>query len=375
MKILHLADLHLGRKINDFSLINDQKFVLNQALELILKNNIQSVLISGDVFDRAIPSADALELFGDFLSKLSKYFVKTFIIAGNHDNVERLSYLSDLIRSSDIYISKVFSGEIERFSINNDIDVYLMPYLYPAEIRKYYPDIKVGDYNGAIKAVVDDVKIKKDKINILLAHQFVFFLDVIFSESEQLGVGGIEGVSPKIFDKFDYVALGHLHCPQRVLTDKIRYGGSILKYSFSEINQKKVFTVLDVKNKNEILFEFHEIEFLHDLKVYRGYIDEFLRKDFYKNVKRDDYIHFVLLDEYVLDARKKLSAIYPNIMFLEFDNQFTRNINSVSKTFKGNDKSLVEHFFDFYKVQCNENIDEVKKEIVYNLLEDLKEIE
>ncbi len=374
MKILHLADLHLGKKINDFSLISDQKYVLNQAIELIISDNISVVLISGDVFDRSVPSLEALDLFGDFLLNLKKMGVKCFIISGNHDNSERLSYLSDLIKSSNIFISKCFSGDIEVYNLDDGINIYLMPYLYPAIIRKFYSDIKVSDYNGAIKKVIDNTKVDSKKINIILAHQFVVSENIVFSDSEQLSIGGVDAISPNVFEKFDYVALGHLHCPQKVSYDKVRYGGSILKYSFSEINQRKLFTVLDVKNKDEILFEFHDIKFLHELKIYKGYIEDFLKEDFYLKINTDDYIQFVLFDDYVVDAKKKLQAIYPNILSLEFDNQFTRSLDNFSNSFAGKNKSVAEHFLDFYNMQYGEDIDDIKKEIVLNISNNLKEV-
>ena len=373
MKILHLADLHLGRKINDFSLIDDQIFVLNQAIELVLKDKIKIVFISGDIFDRAVPSSEALELFGDFLLNLSNAHIKCYIISGNHDNIERLSYLSDLVKNSNIFISKIFSGSLEKYPLNENIDLYLMPYLYLAQIRKFYPDIKISDYNGAIKALIDDINIDKNKINIILAHQFVISDNIILSDSEQHSVGGIDAVSPNVFEKFDYVALGHLHCPQKVLSDKIRYGGSILKYSFNEVNQKKLFTVLDIDKNGKISFEFHEIEFLHDLKIYKGFIQDFLKEDFYLNINKDDYIQFVLFDDYVTDAKKKLSAIFPNILFLGFDNKFTKAINSPPSAFIGEDKNISEHFFDFYKLQCDEDIDDEKRKILSDILSSQEE--
>lgn len=373
MKILHLADLHLGKKLNDYSLILDQEFVLKQALEIVSDKKISAVLISGDVFDRAVPSSFALDLFGKFLFELIKLKVKCYIIAGNHDNIDRLSYLSSIIESADIYISKPFSGNLQCYSLSDDIDIYLMPYLYPQIIRKYYPDIKISDYNDGIKKVLDDIELNKNKVNILLAHQFVAFDNLIHSDSEQKSVGGVDCVSPEIFNRFDYVALGHLHCPQRVYSDKIRYAGSILKYSFSEINQKKVFTVLDVSDKN-IEFEFYDIKFLHEMKEYKGYFSEFTDENFYSKINTDDFIHFILLDENIVDAKKKLSKIYPNIMLLEFDNTFTRNLNAEFNSDICTKKSIYEHFSDFYKLQCADELDNVKNEIVINAIDNTKEI-
>ena len=372
MKILHLADLHLGKKLNDFSLILDQRYVLKQVLELISAKNISSVLISGDIFDRAVAPSDALELFGEFLYKLNSLKVKCYIIAGNHDNIERLSYLSNLVENSNIFISKNFSGKVQKYSVSQEIDVYLMPYLYPQIVRKYYPDIKISDYNDAISKVVDDIRVDTSKVNIMVAHQFVSSCDLIYSDSEQKSVGGVDVISPEIFRKFDYTALGHLHCPQKVVYDNIRYSGSILKYSLSEINQKKFFTILNISN-GRIDFEYCEINFLHELREYRGYLNDFLDEKFYSKIKVDDFIHFILLDENALDAKKKLSAIYPNIIFLEFDNSFTRNIDSAFELEVSPDKTLFEHFSDFYEMQCGEKMSKDKENIVVELVDKIKE--
>lgn len=369
MKILHLADLHIGKKVNDFCMLNEQKFVLNQALDLIKKEKIEAVLIAGDVFDKAIPSVSALELFDLFLKELNFLSVKVFIISGNHDNMDRLAYLSNLLKTSDIYISQSYDGKIQSISLNDDIEIYLMPYLYPALVRKYYENSKIANYNDAISLVVNDIKLDENKVNIIVAHQLVIGSNQpLISQSEQKSVGGIDEVSYKIFEKFDYCALGHLHCAQKCSSDKIRYSGSILKYSFSEINQNKKFTVLNIKGKNEIELEFFPINFLHEMREYRGKIDDFLDEKFYKTIKTDDYIHFILEDEYVLDAKKKLSLIYPNIMLLEFDNTFTRSLDENISFDVDSNKTMFEHFCDFYKLKMGDDLSSDKENIVKKLM-------
>lgn len=374
MKILHLADLHLGKKVNDFCMLKEQENVLEQAYKLIKTENIEAILIAGDIFDRPIPPIGALELFDDFLNKLNKLSKKVFIISGNHDNNERLSYMSNLLSNSNIFIAKPYCGKIEKFKLSKNIDIYLMPYIYPVLIKKYYKEADIKTYNDAIKVVVDDIKLNKNKFNILVAHQFVSnSKETILSQSEERSVGTIDEISYKIFEKFDYTALGHLHCPQKCTLDKIRYSGSILKYSFSEINQKKNFVIIDINDNNEMNLSYYPICFLHEMKEYRGYIEDFLNKDFYENIDTNDYIHFILQDEYVLDAKKKLSIIYPNIMLLELDNEFTKNINSQISTASIKDKTIYEHFCDFYEKQTNTQLDKIKDNIVKNTLnEELK---
>ena len=372
MKFLHLSDLHIGKKVNNISMIEEQKFVLKEAIDLIINHEINAVLIAGDVFDRAVPSIEAMEVLNDFLFELNKLNTNVYIISGNHDNMERLSYLSDLLYKSNIFISKPFYGDIECFNLN-DINIFLMPYIYPFIVRKYFPDEKISNYNDAIKCVIENTVLDDNKINILVSHQFVVSSNTpVLSESEQKSVGGVEEIDYRIFEKFDYVALGHLHCPQKIGIDKIRYGGSILKYSFSEINQNKSFCVVDIKSKNDISIELYPIVQKHDMKEYRGFIDEFLSKDFYSKINKDDYIHFTLLDENVMDAKSKLSSIYPNIMLLDFDNSFTRNLDCGFDVNLKEQKNLVEHFCDFYHTQSDENIDKSRKQIVVDVFNSIQ---
>lgn len=375
MKFLHLADLHLGKKVNDISMIDDQRYVLNQIINLVKKEKVNVVLISGDVFDRAIPNVFALELFSEFLDELNKLKVKVISISGNHDNSDRLSYLSPILEKSNIFISKNFNGTIEKIDLKDNICVYLMPYLYPSIIKNYYPEMEFSNYNDAIKQVVDSIEIDENKINILLAHQFVGAkTPPILSESEQKSVGGVDIVDYKIFQKFDYTALGHLHCPQSVGKKNIRYCGSILKYSFSELNQKKTFTIFEFDKNKKIKFTYKDIEFIHDLKEYKGYMEEFLNEEFYSKIKTDDYIHFILLDEDVIDAKKALSLIYPNIMILEFDNKYTRANFSTPDNISIKDKTIFEHFCDFYKLQMDIDIEQNQKQIVQETLDKIKEV-
>ena len=378
MKFLHLADLHIGKKVNGFSMIDDQKFVLEQVFDLVVEEKIDSILISGDVFDRSIPNISSLDVFGEFLSKISELKVKIFIISGNHDSQERLSYLSSFLVKSNIFISPNFEGFIKKISLNKDFDIFLMPYLHPSLIKKYFPDDKISSYNEAFEVLLANTKIDKNKINIILAHQFVAksYDEIIKSEGEEINVGGLDMINPNLFSDFDYCALGHLHCPQSVLGDKVRYGGSILKYSFSEINQKKVFTIVDIKSKNDIKISFKEIKFLHEMKEYKGFIDEFLDEKFYLKINKNDYIKFTLKDESVLDAKKKLNSIYPNIMLLEFDNSLTRNLNSalgcdVNLNLAKN-KNIFEHFCDFYELQTGLKLDKTKEKIVLDVVQNLK---
>ncbi len=367
MKILHLGDLHLGKRLNDILLTENQEFVLNQAIETIKEENIKAVLISGDVFDKQIPSIEAINLFNNFLEKLNDLNLKVFIISGNHDNIERLSYLSSFLEKSNIYFSKNFDGKLQKYDIEENISIYLMPYLYPAVIRKFYPDDDFKNYNDAIKKVIEQTETDKNKTNILLAHQFVSGADMpVLSESEQKSVGLVDMISYKIFDKFDYTALGHLHCPQKAGRDTVRYSGSILKYSLSEINQKKVFTIINAENK-KIEFKLKEIKFLQDIKQYKGKFKDFCSEEFYLKINTKDFIHFILQDEIITDAKKELSRIYPNIILLEFDNDLTKKIYTSSRKINCS-KTPEEHFCDFYEYQTGQKLDDFNKKLLEKLI-------
>ncbi len=370
MKILHLGDLHIGKKLNDFCLLDDQKFVLTQAIDLIKREKIDAVFICGDIFDKPVAPIGALEVFNWFLDSIVKLNIKIFIISGNHDNIDRISYLSDLLKKNNIYVAKNFSGKIEKVSLDDDVDIYLLPYLYPAIIRKYYPNNEIKTYNDAIKIIVDDINLDKNKLNFILAHQFVTSKNnsSITSNSETKSVGEIDNISYEIFKNFDYCALGHLHCPQNVGDDKTYYCGSILKYSFSEINQKKSFRIIEIDKNKNISFSNHKIDFLHDMKEYKGYIDEFLDEKFYSKINTDDFIHFTLLDEYVINAKKKLSLIYKNILYLDFENTFTKSLQKNLNPNITNNKTIYEHFCDFYLMMQNENPDDKKQKIIKDVL-------
>ena len=269
-----------------------------------------------------------------------------------------------MLEKTNVYIAKPFEKEIEKIKINDSVNFYLLPYLHISQIKRIFPDKNINTLNEAFKVLIDNTSINEKETNIILAHQFVVGGDLILSDSEQKSVGGVDEIHYSVFEKFDYCALGHLHCPQKVGMDKIRYGGSILKYSLSEINQKKSFCIIEIDDDKKIKFKFEPISFIHEMKQYRGKIDEFLSENFYSNIDTEDYIHFILEDEEVIDAKKKLSLIYPNIMLIQFDNSFTRSLNAEFKAVISQDKTIVEHFMDFYKIQTETELNKSDIELI-----------
>lgn len=373
MRLLHISDLHLGKRLNEFSLYEDQLYILDQIMDKILINKIDTVLISGDIYDKSQPSEDAYNLFDDFLSKLNKNKIKTMIIAGNHDSATRLSFASSILKENNIYISPKYDGVVSKIILNDEygnINFYLLPFVKPVDVRKYFPDSEINDYNDAIKVVIDDLKINKDERNILLSHQFV--TGAKQSESE-ISVGGSENVSVDVYKDFDYVALGHLHIPQKMTYEYIRYSGSPLKYSFSEIKQDKNLVIIDIKEKNNLSISFDKLIPLHDLKELKGFYNELMDKSFYEGKDfKNDYLRIILDDEEdVIDALIKMRNVYPNIMRIEYKKfeKIYDNINDIMiEDIKKTPYELLE---EFYQKQNDKPINSEQQKYIKKIIEEV----
>ena len=348
MKIMHISDLHIGKTISDINLIEDQKYVLNQVLNEIDKNNIEVLIIAGDIYDKSNPSQESLNLFNDFINNLSHKNIVTFIISGNHDSSIRLEYLSSFLRTSNIFISKQFSLNIEKITLQDEfgnINFYLLPF-FKISTFKNLSNENIKNYDEAIKYLFEN-KINKNERNILIAHQYVN--GAITSDSEEVIIGGLDGISHVVFKDFDYVALGHLHSPQYVKKENIRYCGTLIKYSLSEVNQKKSITTIDIKHKNDIKIELIPVKYLHDLKEIKGRYDELINFKY-----TEDYVSIILLDdEYIVDARINLLTVFPNMIKFQIINNKS-NINyEINNLQDFNKLSPLELFSEFYKVQNN----------------------
>ena len=376
MKIIHLADLHIGKRVNEFSMIDDQKYILNQILEIIDKEKPDAVIIAGDVYDKQVPSIEAVELLDSFISDISKRKTTTFIISGNHDSAERLAFGSSLMAMGKIYISPVYNGKISKYTLKNDFgsaNFYLLPFVKPNHVKRFFPDKKIESYTDAIKVVVDNLKLDTSKINILIAHQFV--TGASRTESEEISVGGLDNVDASVFEDFDYVALGHIHRPQKIGTERIRYCGTPLKYSFSEVNDTKSVSIIEINSKED--FNLRTIPLIpkRDMRKIRGTYEELITKTSYENTNTDDYIHVTLTDEFnVVDAIQKLRVIYKNIMKLEYDNMRTRESRKINlDDMVIENKNPLEIFSEFYKLQNNKEMDDEQKEIIKKIMEEVWE--
>ena len=375
MKIMHLSDLHIGKKVNEYSMLQDQIYILKEILRIIDNEKVETVIIAGDVYDRSLPPNEALELFDEFLYQLSSRNVNVFVISGNHDSPERISYGGRMMTENKIFLSPVYDGNVKPTTLNDDygeVNFYLLPFIRPADIRRYFPDENIENYTDAVKVAIDNMNVDFSERNILITHQFVTGAEL--SESEDIIVGGTDNVSGEVFDGFDYVALGHIHREQTVGKDNIRYCGTPLKYSFSEAKHIKSVTILDFKDKENIEYSKIPLTPLRDMREIRGTYDELTLKSSYESTNTEDYLHITLTDEEdIPDAIGKLRSIYPNIMKLDYDNLRTRGSGIVDAIENIESKSPFELFADLFKQQNNQDMSEEQEEIMRNLIDKIWE--
>lgn len=375
MKIMHLSDLHIGKKVNEYSMLQDQIYILKEILQIIDDEKVETVIIAGDVYDRSLPPNEALELFDEFLYQLSSRNVNVFVISGNHDSPERISYGGRMMTENKIFLSPVYDGNVKPITLNDDygeVNFYLLPFVRPADIRRYFPDENIENYTDAVKVAIDNMNVDFNERNILVTHQFVTGAEL--SESEDIIVGGTDNVSGEVFDGFDYVALGHIHREQTVGKDNIRYCGTPLKYSFSEAKHIKSVTILDFNDKGNIEYSKIPLTPFRDMREIRGTYYELTLKSNYENTNTDDYLHITLTDEEdIPDAIGKLRSIYPNIMKLDYDNLRTRGSGTVDAIENIESKSPFELFADLFKQQNNQDMSEEQEEIMRNLIDKIWE--
>lgn len=371
MKLVHLGDLHLGKSLGDFDLIEDQRYILDQILEIVDKKSVDGVLIAGDVYDRAIPSEGATNLLDYFLKSLAARQVKTFMISGNHDSDDRLNYGSSLFESNQIYISAQFKGELYRQTVNDEygeVNIYLLPFVKASQVRHFYPDEKIENYDTAVRAIIRHAQIDPKKRNIIVAHQFVAGkgADPELAGSEGAGtqsVGLVEKIGYDCFDGFDYVALGHIHSPQSVSRDEVRYSGSPLKYSLSEVNNDKSVPLITLGEKGSLDIELLKLKPMRDMRHLRGPIEKLLDKD---NIVRPmDFIYATLTNEDMInDAMGIMQQVYPNTVKIDYDNSRTRQVDQIDITAITEHKSFDELIGDFYRKMYSCEISEEELQIM-----------
>ena len=375
MKLIHLSDLHIGKQVNEVSMIDDQEYILQQILRIIDEEKGDTVLIAGDVYDKSVPSAEAVTLFDDFLCELAQRKVPTLIISGNHDSPERLAFGNRLMEESGIHISPVYDGSVSTITLSDehgDVDFWLLPFLKPAHVKRYFPDADIESYTDACRVAVEHMGIDTTIRNVLLTHQFVTGASTC--ESEEISVGGSDNVEASVFADFDYVALGHIHGPQNIGTNKIRYCGTPLKYSFSEEHHHKSVTVVNLNAKGELNLELRPLTPKHDLRSIRGTFAELTDKAFYDGTATDDYLRIILTDEEdVPEAIGQLRVIYPNIMKLTYDNTRTRTNQIIDGAVDVQRKSPLELFDELYELQNNQSMSDEQRNFMLELIESIWE--
>jgi len=353
VRFLHIADLHLGKQMNDLSLLKDQEYILQQVVQIAAEEKADAVLIAGDVYQRSSPQAEAMALFDSFVSRLVEQDMKVFVISGNHDSALRISYFSSLVKNAGVYVTEAFNGELQHVTLRDrdgDVTVWMLPFLRPAQVKRALPEEKIVSYQDAVQAVLRHAKIDFTGRNVLLCHQFITGCQVC--DSEELMVGTLDHIDGAVFDGFDYVALGHIHGPQKVLRDTVRYAGSPLKYSFSEAHHQKSVTVADMQEKGEVQLRTVPLYPLHDVRLIDGKLDDIMRMPY-----SEDYVWITIRDELPPpDARVTLSVNFPNMMKFSVVNSKTKFDLDVKATENMENKSVLELFEDFYRLQNNDQL-------------------
>lgn len=361
MKLFHLSDLHIGKRVNEVSMLEDQAHILAQILTLIDEERPDALLIAGDVYDKSIPPAEAVSLFDDFLYSVSRRGVPVLMISGNHDSPERLAFGRRMMEGAGVYISPVYAGKTTPVTLHDahgDVHFWLLPFLKPAHVRRFEPEAEIESYTDAVRVAIERMNVDFSARNVLLTHQFV--TGAATCESEELSVGGTDNVDASVFDGFDYVALGHLHGPQNVGSSRVRYCGTPLKYSFSEEKQEKSVTVVHLGEKGALRLEALALRPLHDMRRIRGSFAQLTAQGTAQTTQ--DYLHIVLTDEEdVPEAMGRLRQIYPQIMKLSYDNTRTRSDQIVEGAQDVQCKSPLALFEELYELMNNRPMSEAQR--------------
>lgn len=377
MKLFHLSDLHIGKRVNEFSMIEDQKYILKRILDLAEEEKPDGIILAGDIYDKQIPSAEAVQVFDEFITRLAGRAIPVFIISGNHDSAERLAFGGRLLNSRGIYLSPVYDGSVTKIPLKDQygtVWIHLLPFIRPSTVRHVFENEAdlVTDVQTAAETVIRHMEIDLKDRNILVAHQFV--TGASRCESEDVQVGGLDNIDAAVFTPFDYTALGHIHSPQNVGTDRVRYCGTPLKYSFSEVDQEKSITVVELEKKGTVRTSLLPLKPLRDMKKLRGTYLELTDRSFYRDMNREDYIQVTLTDEdNVPDGLQKLRVIYPNIMQLLYDNQRTKTTQEVDAAQAVEKKTEMELFYEFYELQNNQPMTKQQKDFAEQLIREIKE--
>lgn len=380
MKLFHLSDLHIGKRVNEFSMLEDQEYILRQILKTADKEQVEAVLIAGDVYDKQVPSAETVRLFDWFLTQLNSRKLPVFVIGGNHDSVERLSFGAQIMEESGVYLTQSYDGKVVPVRLEDEygpVNLWMLPFLKPAMVKRFFPEQEIVTYQDALETVIGNMELNREERNLLIAHQFVTGAVTGGSEdSVEVFVGGVENVDASVFADFDYVALGHIHRAQSAGGEQIRYSGTPLKYSFSEIRHEKSVTIAELKEKGSLTVHQVPLKPLHDMREIRGSYEELVLRENYQGTNLEDYLHVILTDENdIPDVIGRLRSIYPNIMKLDYDNQRTRRNQELMKEEAAVEQSPMELLGQFFSQQNNQEMSPEQTEYARTLMETIRKEE
>ncbi len=375
MKFLHLSDLHIGKRFNEFSMLEDQEYILTKIINIIDDEKPDAVVVAGDVYDKSVPSAEAVQFFDDFLCRLAQRKLQVFVISGNHDSAERMAFGGRLMDISGVHMSPVYNGKVEAISLDDEfgkVNFFMLPFVKPANVRRFFEDAQIESYTDAVRVAVENMNVNSDERNVIVTHQFVTGAEKC--ESEEISVGGSDNVDASVFDVFDYVALGHIHGPQNIGSERVRYCGTPLKYSFSETKHKKSVTVVEMSEKGNLEIRTIALEPKRDMREIKGTYAEITLKDNYINTNTDDYMHITLTDEEdIPDAIGKLRLIYPNLMCLDYNNSRTRSAGILTDLEDVDRKSPLVLFDEFYEQQNGRPMSDEQQDFAREIMESIWE--
>ncbi|MCI5945992.1 MAG: exonuclease SbcCD subunit D [Oscillospiraceae bacterium] len=373
MRLMHLSDLHIGKRLNEFSLLDDQSYILDEILRIAEEQKPDAVAIAGDIYDKSTPSADAVALFDSFISRLARLVTPVFVISGNHDSAERIAFGSSLMQTAGVYLSPVYNGESSPIKVDDEfgsVNVYMLPFIRPSDVRRCFPDDDTESFDSAFKTAVSHLNVNEKERNVIIAHQFI--TGAAAGGSESVSVGGLDNISAEVFAQFDYAALGHIHHRQNIMSEKVRYSGTPLKYSFSEVGDEKTVTIADIGKKGKLSIEEVPLCPMRDLREIKGTYLEITDRNFYDKFNREDYIYATLTDENdIPEAIGRLRAVYPNIMKLDYDNTRTRENRVVGDLADEIQRSPAELFAEFYRTCNNSDLSEEQKDYLDGVIKEI----
>lgn len=382
MKLIHTADLHIGKIVNEFSMLRDQEYMLQQIVAIVIEEKADGLLIAGDIYDRSIPPAEAVAVLDLFLTALIKENIPVMMISGNHDSPERIGFASEILEKKGLYIAGPYMADTKKVTMEDEygkLNVYLLPFAKPPVVR-YMLEGKGGQtvstYEDSVRESIKRMELEHEERNVLVTHHFVTNAGTspeLSGAETGIMVGGVDNVDASVFDNFDYVALGHIHRPQMTKRESIRYAGSPLKYSFSECLHHKSVSVIEIKEKGCIKISTREIKPLHDMRKIKGSLKELMKEEIYSQGNTNDYIHATLTDkEELIDPIGTLRSVYRNVMQLVLeknirnDQEMTQSISDIKH------KSTLDIYQEFYEGVTTNEFDERRRNIIAKVIEEVE---